>query len=139
MEISPYTPDENLATILQPALEIDEKVSMNVRRRTTRVRSPAEKPWITKKKSITERIAQILPFVGSVIGILLTAYYVYAGYTAVPNHKYCLVLEDNFQALDTTIWSAEKVLGGYRNGDFQYYSDDAENLYVQNNQLSTLR
>jgi beta-glucanase (GH16 family) len=106
-----------------------------IRRRSTRNRGEVPKPWLDEKKGRAEKLAQALPFVGLVIGVLLTGYYVYAGYVAVPTHKYCLVLADDFTTFNTDVWSADKQLNGYRNGDFQFYDDTEENVRVENGHL----
>ncbi|ORY85561.1 concanavalin A-like lectin/glucanase domain-containing protein [Protomyces lactucae-debilis] len=118
------------------SFQYDEKfVQATVRRRSTRNRGEVPKPWLEEKKGKAERLAQALPFVGLGIGILITAYYVYAGYVAVPTHKYCLVLHDDFSTFNTDVWSADKQLNGYRNGDFQFYDDTNENVRVENGRL----
>src|SRR4051794_4057474 len=50
-----------------------------------------EKPWLGKKDP-REKWVTVIPLVGMTIGLLLSAYLVYEGYTSVIQHQYCPVL-----------------------------------------------
>jgi beta-glucanase (GH16 family) len=44
--------------------------------------------------------------------------------------KYCLLLEDNFQTIDTGVWNYEIQRGGFGSGSFEWTTDDPKNAYV---------
>ncbi|CAG9855666.1 unnamed protein product [Phyllotreta striolata] len=46
-----------------------------------------------------------------------------------------LIFEEKFDKIDNGIWQHEQTLGGGGNGEFQWYSDDPKNSYVQDGKL----
>ena len=71
-----------------------------------------KKPWIEERRSIWPTI---IPCFGFACGLALMAVMVYLGVDSVPRHKYCLVMEDNFDGptLNSSLWNVEVQLGGY--------------------------
>ena len=44
--------------------------------------------------------------------------------------KYCMVLEDDFEKIDTNTWNHEIQRGGFGSGSFEWTTDDPKNAYV---------
>lgn len=94
-----------------------------------------EKPW-TKNVDPKEKWVTILPIIGIVIGLGISGFLVWDGIRSVVQHKYCLVMEDNFSGgLNTDIWQHEIQVGGFGNGEFQMTTDSEENVRVENGNL----
>jgi beta-glucanase (GH16 family) len=70
-------------------------------------------------------------FIGFAIGGVIC----YFSYTSVSNHEYCLVLEDNFQKIDSNVWSYEIQRGGFGSGSFEWTTNDPKNAYVDSQGL----
>ncbi|KAF2752328.1 glycoside hydrolase family 16 protein [Sporormia fimetaria CBS 119925] len=87
-----------------------------------------EKPWAVKHPRLKwERSI----FYGSIgVGVAIGAIICYQAYASVTNHSYCLVLEDNFQKIDDSVWSFEIQRGGYGSGTFDWTTDDPQNAYT---------
>lgn len=78
-----------------------------------RVHSQLEKPWLEKKDS-NEIWVTVLPILGILIGLGISAALVWEGVNSVVKHNYCLVLDDDFSGgLDKTVWNYEIELGGF--------------------------
>ncbi len=69
------------------------------------------------------------------LGILGVAALVYTGYASVPNHKYCMVMDDNFETFNTTRWMREMETGGFGNKEFEWTTDSSNNSFVQDGTL----
>ena len=75
-------------------------------------KSEIEKPWVKERKCDWPTI---IPCFGFACGLALMAVMVYLGLDSVPRHRYCLVMEDNFDgpSLNKSLWNQEVQLGGY--------------------------
>ncbi|OZJ06117.1 hypothetical protein BZG36_01050 [Bifiguratus adelaidae] len=98
-----------------------------------RLRMPAtqDKPWLASKHP-GERWLTIIPLTGILLAIAVSGVICYLGIATIPKNTYCLVLEDNFSTLNTSIWSHEIQLGGFGNGEFEWTTDSSNNSYVSN-------
>ncbi|KAH7890395.1 glycoside hydrolase family 16 protein [Phlebopus sp. FC_14] len=99
-----------------------------------------DKPWLTQKKPILERMSKLATFAGLLIGALVAAVIVFRGYTSVhilSDSQLCLVLDDQFSggSLDTSSWALDVELGGFGNGEFEMTTNSPNNVYVSNGQL----
>lgn len=57
----------------------------------------------------------------------------YDGYRAVPQlGKTCMVLDESFNTLDTSIWQREVRLDGYGNGEFEWSTASDNNSFTDN-------
>jgi beta-glucanase (GH16 family) len=65
------------------------------------------------------------------IGVLIC----YMAYASVTDLEYCLVLEDDFKTLDTSIWNHEIQRGGFGTGSFEWTTDNPKNSYVDEDGL----
>lgn len=93
-----------------------------------------EKPWLDKKDP-KEKWVTILPVIGILVGLGISGFLVWDGLRSVVHHKYCLVLEDNFDSFDDTVWLKEVQVGGFGNGQFEQTTNTGENVYVENGNL----
>lgn len=82
--------------------------------RSRRVRKgEVEKPWLSKKDP-REKWVTIIPVFGIVIGLVLAGLLVYDGLRTVVNHKYCVVLDEDFSSgFNPHVWTKEAEVGGF--------------------------
>lgn len=103
------------------------------------VRSPAseessvEKPWLEdKRRRASDRRAywSMLAVIG--VGLAGAAALIALGIVnAMPKHKFCLVLDENFaNGFDSSTWIYEQQTGGFGNHEFQYTTDSTNNTFV---------
>jgi hypothetical protein len=71
-----------------------------------------EKPWMAKADP-KEKWVTILPVLGIVLGLAISGFLVWDGIHSVVRHKYCIVLEDNFDNFNTDVWTKEVQVGGF--------------------------
>ncbi|KAL2210164.1 glucan 1,3-beta-glucosidase [Sarocladium strictum] len=94
-----------------------------------------EKPWLEKKHP-KEKWVTIIPLIGILIGLGISGFLVWDGYSSVVQHKYCPVMDDDFSGgLNTNIWSKEIEVGGFGNGEFVETTGGNENVFVENGNL----
>ncbi|KAK6520653.1 hypothetical protein TWF506_000902 [Arthrobotrys conoides] len=94
-----------------------------------------EKPWL-EKRDPKEKWVTIIPLIGIFIGLAVSGYLVYDGYTSVIQHKYCPVYMEDFQnGFNTDVWTREVEVGGFGNGQFEYTTNTDENSYVKDGKL----
>lgn len=89
------------------------------------------------KKDLTpsERTSLWIPRLGFIAGLLILFGYTYTGWTAWETNKYCLIMEDNFQTFNESIWTREIEVGGFGTGEFEWTTSDPENCYVEDGKL----
>ncbi|KAJ3195713.1 hypothetical protein HK101_011300, partial [Irineochytrium annulatum] len=94
-------------------------------RRKLAAKDPAKK-WL-----------KIIPWFGIVPSLAICGLVIWLAIKSVPNHKYCLVVQDDFSSgtIDPNIWSYEMGADGFGNGEFQAYTNDPANAYVKNGML----
>ncbi|GJN91658.1 hypothetical protein Rhopal_004681-T1 [Rhodotorula paludigena] len=72
----------------------------------------------------------------SSIGILAVGAMIATAILSIPKHKYCLVLDEQFDGpLDTSIWQHEIQVGGFGNGEFEMTTDSPNNSFVEDGKL----
>lgn len=72
-----------------------------------------EKPWL-EKKDPKEKWVTIMPLIGILIGLAISGFLIWDGLSTVVHHKYCPVLDEDFNNdLDTSIWTKEVEVGGF--------------------------
>ena len=77
------------------------------------VKGEAEKPWLTKKHP-KEKWVSIFPLIGIFIGLGISGFLVWDGYSSVEQHNYCPVMDDDFSGgLNSRIWTKEVQAGGW--------------------------
>lgn len=98
-----------------------------------------EKPWLTSGKDRKAKWQTIIPALGLFIGLAIGGYLVYDGWTSVPVHTYCPVLDEDFSTssgLDSKIWTKEAEIGGFGNGEFEQTTADDSNVFVADGLLN---
>jgi hypothetical protein len=72
-----------------------------------------EQPWRAKKDP-KEKWVTIIPLLGLLAGFAIAGFLIYDGISSVVQHKYCVVLDDDFSnGIDTNIWTQEAEVGGF--------------------------
>lgn len=72
-----------------------------------------EKPWL-KKVDKKEKWVTIIPLIGIFIGLGISGFLVWDGLRSVVHHKYCPLIDENFDnGFDTNVWSKEIQVGGF--------------------------
>ncbi|RDA95311.1 hypothetical protein CP533_3539 [Ophiocordyceps camponoti-saundersi (nom. inval.)] len=95
----------------------------------------AEKPWLVRRDP-KEKWVTILPILGIVVGLAISALLVWDGMRSVIKHKYCPVLDDGFDGgLNANVWTKEVTVGGFGNGEFDQTTGGDENVMIQNGNL----
>ncbi|KAK7737295.1 hypothetical protein SLS53_006598 [Cytospora paraplurivora] len=94
------------------------------------------KPWTKEPKDPKEKWVTIIPLIGLMVGLCVAAFIIWDGLRSVVNHKYCMVLEEDWsQGFRSDIWQAEIKVGGFGNGEFEMTTDAPENLFVNGSHL----
>lgn len=94
-----------------------------------------DKPWLTKADK-KEKWITIIPIIGIIVGLGLSALLVYDGMRTVVNNKYCSVYATDFSSgLDESVWTKEAEVGGFGNGQFEETTVTEENVFVQDGVL----
>lgn len=93
-----------------------------------------EKPWLSERdpRKLYERI---MFFSGCFAGLCLGGWMMYQSWMEVTNSEYCMILDDNFTSIDTSIWNYEIQIGGFGKGSFEWTTSDESNIYVDENGL----
>jgi len=107
--------------------------------RSRRIRKEnIEKPWLKEGKDRHQKWQTLIPMLGLFVGLSIGAFMVYDGWTSVPEHRYCIVYEDDFSSgqLNEDVWTKEAEVGGYGNGQFEQTTVTEENVYVTDGMLT---
>ena len=96
-----------------------------------------EKPWLTSGKDKKQKWQTLIPLLGLIIGFCIAGYLVYDGYSSVPQHEYCVVLDDDFSSgLNEAVWTKEAEVGGFGNGQFEQTTITDENVRITDGMLT---
>lgn len=69
---------------------------------------------MAKQERPREKWDWIIPLIGIFVGLSLVALLIYNGLTAVINHEYCSILDENFsRGFNTNVWTKEAEFGGF--------------------------
>ena len=88
--------------------------------------------WTSTKegKRLTRRNYFVF-LTGVMIGLIAVAATIALNFLMAPKHKYCMVLEDNFDGpLDTSVWKYEQQTGGFGNSEFEWTTTSPNNSFV---------
>src|ERR1700712_423990 len=92
------------------ALQVEEKRWFHSRRVK---KGMAEKPWM-EKKDPKEKWVTIIPLIGLFLGFCIAGLLVWDGMRSVVNHKYCLVLDEDWsKGFNDKVWMKEAEVGGF--------------------------
>ncbi|KAF7543012.1 hypothetical protein G7Z17_g11091 [Cylindrodendrum hubeiense] len=95
--------------------------------KSSRLVGDFEKPWLTKsKKDVNWDSIIFYTCVG--IGLALAGYVCWNATRGVPNHEYCLIMDDQFENLDN--WNHEVQMNGFGTGSFDWTTTDKANSYI---------
>ncbi|KAF2627591.1 glycoside hydrolase family 16 protein [Macroventuria anomochaeta] len=92
-----------------------------------------EKPWLEDPRwTRPKRINSAIMLTGFIIGLVLIFFYLWDGYwVATPiGEQYCLIMDDQFDAIGRDNWSYEIQTGRFGNGEFSWTTDDSQNVFV---------
>ncbi|KAG5744142.1 hypothetical protein H9Q72_012599 [Fusarium xylarioides] len=95
--------------------------------KSSRLQGEFEKPWIEDKKKQWNWDSTIF-YTCIFIGLGIGGYLCWKETTGVPNHEYCLVMDDTFRNLNN--WNHEVQMNGFGNNAFDWTTDDEANSYV---------
>lgn len=109
---------------------IEEKTSSKRRFQSFRLRGEYAQPWKADKRTDRVKYSNHIVYGFMTLAFLLCGYIIFTGYKSVVRHDYCLVYEDDFKTLDTSIWSHEVQLGGFGTGTFDWTTSDPANAYI---------
>lgn len=96
------------------------------------------KPWLeSKSRARANKKAYWIFVIAVMIGVAATGALIYTGIASVPTHKYCLLLDEQFEGteINKNIWFHEQETGGFGNGEFEWTTDSTNNSYVQDGKL----
>ncbi|KAL6310269.1 concanavalin A-like lectin/glucanase domain-containing protein [Sparassis latifolia] len=97
--------------------------------------SEIEKPWLTEKDAYS-RLSYFLTYAMMFLGIAGGAVRCYFGWKDIPRlGNICLVMEDDFNSLDTNVWYHEVDMGGFGNGEFEMTTTSSNNSFVEDGRL----
>jgi hypothetical protein len=98
--------------------------------RSYRLVGKYEQPWLEDPRMRKTKQNSWIVYGGVAIGALLSAYICLSKIQAVTNHEYCLILDDDFRTLDTSIWTHEVQIDGYGSGSFDWTTTDPKNAFT---------
>jgi beta-glucanase (GH16 family) len=64
------------------------------------------------------------------IGLCASGYIMYTGVQEASIPPQCLIMEDNFESINSDHWGYEIQTGGYGNGEFDWTTNDPKNTFV---------
>ncbi|KAI8855050.1 concanavalin A-like lectin/glucanase domain-containing protein [Chytridium lagenaria] len=90
-----------------------------------------------ERKRSAKKWLKRLPWIGIIPSLGVCGVIIWLAVKSVPNYKYCLVLQDDFNSdsINTDVWSHEVGLGGFGNGEFQAYTPDSRTSFIKNGLL----
>lgn len=98
--------------------------------RSYRLAGKMDKPWLQDKRMKKTRVNNIIVLVLVFLGFAAAGVLVYFLSKPYVQGDYCLIYEDNFKTLDTSVWTHEVQLDGFGNGAFDWTTTDEKNSYV---------
>ncbi|KAF5646355.1 glycoside hydrolase family 16 [Fusarium sp. NRRL 52700] len=110
------------------ATTLDEE-RVNRRFKSSRLIGEYEKPWLKEWKREVNWDS-IIFYSGFVLALGISAFIAWNTVRVIPHNEYCLIMDDQFQKLDTDIWSHEVQMNGFGTGSFDWTTTDDSNAYV---------
>ncbi|ETN38270.1 uncharacterized protein HMPREF1541_06301 [Cyphellophora europaea CBS 101466] len=131
---TPY--ESHVPSRLSSFVELQQvQASKNYFRSRRVKKGEVSQPWNETKDS-KEKWVSLIPLVGILIGLALSALLVWDGLLTVVDHEYCTILDDSFtDGLDGQIWLKEAEVGGFGNGQFEQTTSTDENVFVKDSML----
>ncbi|KAJ9143842.1 Glycoside hydrolase family 16 protein [Pleurostoma richardsiae] len=100
-----------------------------------RLRGPYEKPWLNDPNLNKTRYNNWIVTFFIVTGFILAGLVCFFSVRPYQSGPYCLVFEDDFKALDTSVWSHMVEIDGFGTGSFDWTTTDPLNSYVDESGL----
>jgi hypothetical protein len=94
-----------------------------------------QQPWRDHPRLNRTKINNRIVYGFIVLGFALAALICFMNIRTVQKHPYCLVYEDDFQTLDTNVWTHEVQIDGYGTGSFDWTTTDPKNSFVDSEGL----
>lgn len=102
---------------------------------STFLKEPVQKTWLQKPDRWSV-FGQWLTRLLFVLGVCAAGAICYLGAIDIPQlGNICLVMEDNFDSLNTNTWLQEVEVGGFEDGQFQWFTSDSNNSFAQDGKL----
>ncbi|GJJ06074.1 hypothetical protein Clacol_000263 [Clathrus columnatus] len=101
------------------------------------LKEPIQKPWLQKRDKWAT-LGQWLTRFLFLLGICAAGAICYLGAIDIPQlGNLCLVMDDNFDSLDTSTWLQEVKLNGLEDSqkEFQWFTSNSNNSFVQDGKL----
>ncbi|EAA31490.1 glycoside hydrolase family 16 protein [Neurospora crassa] len=95
-----------------------------------RLRGEYEKPWLADPAMKKTRWNNWIVTAWCLAGFAGAAVLCYTGVKQYQTGPICLVFEDDFKTLDTSVWSHQVTLDGFGTGSFDWTTTDSKNSYV---------
>ena len=89
-----------------------------------------EQPWRDHPRLQRTKINNRIVYGFTILGAALAALICFMNVRSVKKYDYCLMYEDNFQTLDTNVWTHEVQIDGFGNGAFDWTTSDPKNSFV---------
>ncbi|PWN27269.1 concanavalin A-like lectin/glucanase, partial [Jaminaea rosea] len=99
---------------------------------------PIHKPWVeSKSRKRDDRNVRIAFACTILLGVIAGIGLIALGYLDVPRHKYCLVLQEDFQGteINSNVWFHEQETGGFGNNEFEWTTSSKNNSFVKDGKL----
>ncbi|KAF1811333.1 concanavalin A-like lectin/glucanase [Eremomyces bilateralis CBS 781.70] len=93
-----------------------------------------EKPWLDEPNP-RRKWERLILWGSVVIGFAIGGFICYMAYASVSNFEYCLVMDDNFESINSDHWGYEIQRGGFGTGGFDWTTDDPKNAYTDSEGL----
>ncbi len=96
-----------------------------------------DRSWLKQKKDPRQRWLSMFPLLGIILGLIIAGVYIFLGVRSVPQHKYCMIYEDDFTSgtLNPDVWTKEVEVGGFGNGQFEETTATDENVFIKDSIL----
>ncbi|KAF4569997.1 Concanavalin A-like lectin/glucanase domain superfamily protein [Pleurotus pulmonarius] len=143
----PFTRNSSMTGIssLGPSSTSARPQSMGVYRRriqqsnllnTSSLVAESEEARAKHRKDPWQRASYWITIFCASLGIVGSVLLCYFDLKALPDvGNLCLILEDNFDTLDTSVWRREVQVGGFGNNEFDWTTADSENSFTDSGVL----
>lgn len=96
-----------------------------------------DKFWLAREPhKLGQRNIRIAQWIGFAFGFILIGAVALTGTMGLPQHKFCLIFDDNFE--DLSNWSHDVELGGFGHGTFDWTTSSEANSFLQDGRLKII-
>jgi hypothetical protein len=115
--------------------EKQEYAHSNGKFRSYRLVGTYDQPWLKDRRNRRDRYGNYIIYAFAVVGLGLSAVLCWDAARKVVNHDYCLVLDEQFEQLDNSVWNREVQTDGFGTGSFDWTTTEDTNSHVEGNML----